>query len=476
VDGLVDFLAQHQLLSVAKLLKCATSPDASCGLPQFPAQYRNFRRNIIAYASYVEEKGSIPRCYTGSSPALTECISFDFLEAINRASSQASPYGTGKQICTSVPQCVVLFYVAHRTMNSSELRYYFLTCLRLCTGLLTPAQFTSNLSSAAGSCGSLPHGGFFTGLHVSRAGLVDQVIQNLTATLGKHVFLRAARGTGKTLLLAELGLALQARGHTVAVAESTDHLEWWFASYGYLPHPDFPEFLLVDDVHRGLNTSSVRHFTGKDIAAGNLKTRTIFAGLPGDPGNSYILQDRVSAQTLTLNETELTQQGVVAYFAQQLSAAEAMTELAPVAVLKDSSGPAPATLPSAITKKDTDAAAKRLLSFAHLYTGGHAYACLRIASYLAAHMSVTQLLRADHKVTLTEALNAPDFAPVYEDVRCRCYSHLWDKAQAIVKGIADRESNGCYSSYLIDGFVFSPLLKRVVTGYAAEKQRLYEGK
>jgi hypothetical protein len=109
VDGLVDFLAQHQLLSVTKLLKCTTSPDASCGLPQFPTQYRNFRRNITAYASYVEEKGSIPRCYTGSSPALNECISFDFLAAINRASSQASPYGTGKQICTFVPQCVVLF-------------------------------------------------------------------------------------------------------------------------------------------------------------------------------------------------------------------------------------------------------------------------------------------------------------------------------------------------------------------------------
>jgi hypothetical protein len=360
-------------------------------------------------------------------------------------------------------------------MNSTDL-CYFLTCLRLCTGLLTPAQFSSSLSFAVGSCVAMPDRGFFGGLNISRAALVDQVIQNLTATLGKHVFLRAARGTGKTLLLAELGLALQARGHTVAVAESTDHLEWWFASYGYLPHPDFPEFLLVDDVHRGLNTSSVRHFAGKDIAAGNLKTRTIFAGLPGDPGNSYILQDRVSAQTLTLNETELTQQGVVAYFAQQLSAAEAMTELAPVAVRKDSTGPAPASVPSAATKEDTDAAAKRLLGFAHQYTGGHAYACLRIASYLAAHITVSQLLGADYEGTLTEALSAPDFAPVYEDVRCRCYSHLWDKAQDIVDELANRRQNGCYSSYLIDGFVFSPLLKVVVTGYAAEKQRLYEGK
>jgi hypothetical protein len=322
----------------------------------------------------------------------------------------------------------------------------------------------------------MPHRGFFGGLNISRAALVDQVIQNLTATLGKHVFLRAARGTGKTLLLAALGLALQACGHTVAVAESTDQLERWFASYGYLPHPDFPEFLLVDDVDRGLNTSSVRHFAAKDIAAGNLKTRTIFAGLPGDPGNSYILQDRVSAQTLMLDEAELTQQGVVAYFAQQLSDPEAITELAPVAMLKDSSGPAPASLRSAAPKKDTDAAAKRLLSFARQYTVGHAYACLRIAAYLAAHMSVSQLLHADHAVRLTEALNTPAFGPVYEDVRCRCYSHLWVKAQEIVDELANRRQNGCYSSYLIDGFVFSPLLKRVVTGYAAEKQRLYEGK
>jgi hypothetical protein len=275
-----------------------------------------------------------------------------FLEAINRALSQASPYGTEKQISHPFRSVVCCFILRCSQDNefSTEL-CYFLTCLRLRTGLLTPAQFTSSLSSAAGSCGSLPHGGFFTGLHVSRAELVDQVIHTLTTTLGKHVFLRAARGTGKPLLLAELGLALQVRGHTVAIAESTDQLEWWFASYGYLPHPDFPEFLLVDDVHRGLNTSSVRHFAAKDIAAGNLKTRTIFAGLPGDPGDSYILQDRVSAQTLMLDEAELTQQGVVAYFTQQLSDAKAMTELAPVAMLKNSTGPAPASLCSAAPKK-----------------------------------------------------------------------------------------------------------------------------
>jgi hypothetical protein len=127
-------------------------------------------------------------------------------------------------------------------------------------------------------------------------------------------------------------------------------------------------------------------------------------------------------------------------------------------------------------EEDTDAAAKRLLSFARQYSGGHAYACLRIASYLATHMSVSQLLGADYEGKLTEALSAPAFGPVYEDVRCRCYSHLWDKAQDIVGELANRGPNGCYSSYLIDGFVFSPLLKRVVTGYATEKQRLYDGK
>lgn len=206
-------------------------------------------------------------------------------------------------------------------------------------------------------------------LRIERPSLVHKIIQKAEMPDIKHCFVGGASGVGKTMLLMQIGRALEKQGKSVLIALNTQDLDsWYYSREVSLPEPDF---LLVDDVHINFNSSAVAHFAGKSIVPEKLVTCTIFAGAPSNTCASSILCNRLELAELLLDEKELLQANVVQFFLNKLRSTD------PAAGLETK---------EVELKLARVEAVKRALCFARQYTSGHMYPCLKLTEFFVSSL------------------------------------------------------------------------------------------
>lgn len=266
--------------------------------------------------------------------------------------------------------------------------------------LLTPDQFTNRLH---GSGTTIPDNGIYE-LQISRPALVQKIISAAGNPRYKHVFLRVARGSGKTILLEEIARHLKEQGKTVFIAGCPKDLDEWYEAGD--DEKIMPDYFLVDEVQMDFSNRAVRQLAGKTTSVSNLKTVTIFAGLPENDVNSYILANRFDAQKLLLTEADLLQDHVCQYFENHLNFKAAHGK-----GVKSEDG----ALPSVRT------AVTRVLRFSLHQTSGLAYACLKVAEFLVEYLTAEELLGPAAEDAMLQLLTSTRFRKTYDGIALRCF-------------------------------------------------------
>ena len=273
----------------------------------------------------------------------------------------------------------------------------------------------------------------------------------------KHLFVRGARGFGKTLLLEQLGRELEKSGRTVLIALNTEDLDAWHKS----GMPNKPEFLLVDEVQARFDSPAVAHFAGKSILPELLDTYTIFAGIPSMEGSSSILRHRLGVTDLLVTEEELLQENAIKFFLSKLkkdTAALESKEAEPVG--------------------QREGAVNLALRFALHYTSGHIYPCLKLSEFFVEHLSATEMseqaileLLASDAFYGTGASDSP--TAVFQDIVERCFTQLKADPEKIVKrcyrGLREHTTLNDMGLW-VENWLLSPLLHLVLLKLAPVPQ------
>jgi energy-coupling factor transporter ATP-binding protein EcfA2 len=223
-------------------------------------------------------------------------------------------------------------------------------------------------------------------LRLERKSLVNLIVE-MASDRRKHVLLRGPNGAGKTTLLMYAGRELEKMGHRVLIATDPQALPsaTMLLDYAWGGRPtEMPEdmrrdplYLFVDEARESYGPSytssngpSYRPSVLQELFQSNSGKTNIVIVAAGSPEQacapcSFIY--RIELDKLLLSAEELCHDTVVEFFAQKLAAASSKGREVPAVVTP--------------SERATKLATKQVLKFAHYYTAGHTFACLKIAEY-----------------------------------------------------------------------------------------------
>jgi hypothetical protein len=291
--------------------------------------------------------------------------------------------------------------------------------------MMSVEQFSKVMK--AGPAGlSIPENGIGA-LRILRPQLVDEIIASALDPAVKHVFLRGARGFGKTVLLEEIAEKLQDSGFRVLIAQRPAALESWFANRESLRPKEQPHILIVDEVQdafeRGQGVSAVAYLAGKDCHTDNLEYVTIFAGIPGKQSRSIVLKNRLDIEKLLLTEGDLMTHDAMDFFCRRLQAVQGTSDR--IGQAEDDQ--------VATGSRNSNEFISKIIRFVVAFTNGHCFACLKMIEYLVEHIAVTDLHGDGYETTLRAAITSADFEPVFRSIEMRCF----DLHKAEIRAVSD---------------------------------------
>jgi hypothetical protein len=259
-------------------------------------------------------------------------------------------------------------------------------------------------------------------LRIMRPQLVDEIIASASDPEVKHVFLRGARGFGKTVLLEQIARKLQVDGFRVFVAQWPVALESWFVNRKSLPPDQQPQFFVVDEVQQGfvggISNSAVAFLAGKDYPPEKLPYVTIFAGIPDKESESSMLENRWDIERLLLTEGDLLTADVLDFFWRKLQAVQGASDAVAQAV--DCSEVAAQVAHGSGPNYEL---VSKIIRFVLAFTNGHCYACLKMIEYLVEHIAMSDLQGEDYETTLRAAITSAVFEPTIRRIESRCFDH-----------------------------------------------------
>jgi hypothetical protein len=247
----------------------------------------------------------------------------------------------------------------------------------------------------------VPRHGLNHTLRISRDVLVQKVVQ-LAEGSGKHVYIRGAAGTGKTVLLELVALHLDSVGKRAVIIEHACHLQECWEDIFRILRDKKPLYVLVDEAHMVPANDPVWMYLKKP----SIPFITIAAGIPGDSHSSAMFSCHIEVKEMFLTAAELTATEVVAFFAQSLSES-----------LKNINIP--------IDRDKCKEIANDVLAFAHMFTNGHSFPCLKLAEFFVTaecqRCYDAHCAGLDMDVSLTQSMSSVAFDGVYHTVYNRCY-------------------------------------------------------
>lgn len=249
----------------------------------------------------------------------------------------------------------------------------------------------------------VPINGLNSSLCVPRDALVQKVIQVAEGEY-KQVYIRGAAGTGKTVLLELIALHLQSTGKRAVFCQHASELKECWDDIHEILRDKKPLYVLVDEAHMIPANDPVWMYLKKPCSP----IITIAAGIPDDARASAMFFCHIEAKEMFLTTAELTSPVVVKFYADRLS-----ESLRTKDIMVDSEG------------SECVAIVDKLLSFAHLFTSGHSFPCLKMAEFFVTveceRCLNTHISGGDMDVSLTQSLSSRSFDAVYHTIYQRCY-------------------------------------------------------
>lgn len=250
---------------------------------------------------------------------------------------------------------------------------------------------------------AVPRHGLNSTLRIPREALVQKVVQ-LAEENERNVYIRGAAGTGKTVLLELIALHLQSVGKRAVFIQHSSELEDCRGDIDEILRDKKPLYVLVDEAHMTPANNAVWMYLKKPQSP----FITIAAGIPGDSRSSAMFSRHIEVKEMFLTVEELISPEVVKFYAGRLS-----ESLRIKGIVVDAAG------------EECAATVNKLLSFAHMFTNGHSFPCLKMAEFFVTaeceRCRDTHISGADMEVSLTQSLSSPAFGTVYNTIYNRCY-------------------------------------------------------
>ena len=240
-------------------------------------------------------------------------------------------------------------------------------------------------------------------LRICREALVQKVIR-LAEGSEQHVYISGAAGTGKTVLLELIALHLQSVGKRAVFIQHISELKECWGDIDEILRDKKPLYVLIDEAHMAPANDSVWMYLKKPRSP----IITIAAGISDASRSSAMFSCHIEVKEMFLTAEEVISPEVVKFYADRLSEA-----LRTKGIVVDTAG------------AECVATVKKALSFAHTFTNGHSFPCLKMAEFFVtaecercrdAHIS-----GGDMEVSLTQSLSSPAFDAVYHVIYSRCY-------------------------------------------------------
>jgi hypothetical protein len=273
------------------------------------------------------------------------------------------------------------------------------------------------------ACGGahVPDHGTTASLKLPRAALVARVI-SLVEAANREVYIRGAAGAGKSVLLALVGQELARQNKRfVLVPDARDLRGKWYEIVDMAKLS--PIYLLVDEVHTATN-SSVWKYLKKPLHMRPL-VHTIAAGIPDESQASAMFREHTEVEEILLGLDELETWDVVNFFAARLKQALQQQQQQQQRQRPEQNAP-----PGDDILEAHREAALRALRFAHSYTQGHAYPCLKMAEFLLTEASVQCMSTGVPAALLAVTASAAFATSVFKAIYNRCYSKVSSETAA----------------------------------------------
>lgn len=250
---------------------------------------------------------------------------------------------------------------------------------------------------------AVPRHGLNSTLRIPREALVQKVVQ-LAEEIEQNVYIRGAAGTGKTVLLELIALHLQSVGKRAVFIQHISELQDCWGDIHEILRDKKPLYVLVDEAHMIPANDPVWMYLKKPRSP----FITIAAGIPDDSRSSAMFSRHIEVKEMFLTVEELISPEVVKFYADRLS-----ESLRIKGIVVDAAG------------VECAATVNKLLSFAHMFTNGHSFPCLKMAEFFVTaeceRCRDTHISGGDMEVSLTQSLSSPAFDAVYDTIYHRCY-------------------------------------------------------
>lgn len=262
-------------------------------------------------------------------------------------------------------------------------------------------EFVSSMSATGLE---VPRHGLNPTLRIPRDALVKKTIKLAEESL-HHVYIRGAPGTGKTVLLELIAVQLEKEGKRAVFIQHASSLQECMDEIEDILKDGKPLYVLIDEAHMVPANDPVWMYLKKPSSP----FITIAAGIPGDSRASAMFFSHIQVKEMFLTATELELPVVVNFFTKRLSESLVSKRL------RDN-------------QAECRAMVEKVLAFAHMYTNGHSFPCLKIAEFCvtAGCMKCWEIQMEngdmdDMKIALTKLLSTSAFDEVYDMIYQRCY-------------------------------------------------------
>ena len=249
----------------------------------------------------------------------------------------------------------------------------------------------------------VPRHGLNSSLRIPRDALVQKVIQLAEGT-ERHVYIRGAAGTGKTVLLELIALHLQSVGKRAVFIQHITELKECWDDINEILRDKKPLYVLIDEAHMVPANDPVWMYLKKPRSP----IITIAAGFPDDSRSSAVFSRHIEVKEMFLAADELISPEVVQFYTERLS-----ESLRTKGIVVDTAG------------EECVATVNKLLSFAHMFTNGRSFPCLKMAEFFVTaeceRCRDTHISGGDMEVSLTQSLSSPASDALFNTIYHRCY-------------------------------------------------------
>jgi hypothetical protein len=209
------------------------------------------------------------------------------------------------------------------------------------------------------------------------------------------------------VLLELIALHLQSVGKRAVFIQHISLLRDCWGDIHEILRDEKPLYVLVDEAHKIPANDPVWMYLKKPHSP----FITIAAGIPDDSRFLAMFSRHIEVMEMFLTVEELTSPEVVKFYADRLS-----ESLRTKGIVVDTAG------------EECMVTANKVLSFAHNFTNGHSFPCLKMAEFFVtaecARCRDTYISGGDMEVSLTQSLSSPAFYAVYDTIYHRCYYRI----------------------------------------------------